>query len=445
MFQRTSSKAKDWRRKKRSVSEISIMQLQARRESRRTKSKYSVVSSTGTTCTTGSSKKTFSPVPVRLGLIEENRQEKILVITLLITLFIQTIAIMWNMFALWNESEPEVWHDDVQTKTAKSLITITCVIMTVLVILIRLIDLKQLPEGTSLRRYYSFIISESIFLMLHIPPFTFGSFTPEYDVWNILGTSKYYLILEVCKINHPLWLRRYEAAAARAQAKRPPKLIGSFFCWTAMLSQLDPMSFFACMLFLALGMFTMWIYFMERSSKNFQLADIVDYILSAFFSVPPYNFSALKTMTGRCIKIITGLFSMCYAAVVGWTFGFRVAENAQTVTDLLDDVNEYIKVRHESAKIIQTWWKEILKQNNSNVISTFLKGTKALPSSWSKAIASLRNEKMRTMVTRLDLMTEMDKIRMHIVDLKSSNERLTKSNEDLRNLLATFLKEEREL
>jgi len=409
------------------------MQLQARRESRRTKTKYSVVSSTG-------SPRTFTSVsvPVRLGLIEENKQEKMLVTTLLIMLFIQTIAIMWNMFALWNESEPEVWHDDIQTKTAKSIITITCIIMTVLVVFIRLIDLRQLPDGTSLRRYYSFIISESIFLMLHIPPFTFGIFSPQYDVWNILGTSKYYLILEICKINHPLWLRRYEAAAARAQAKRPPKLIGSFFCWTAMLSQLDPMSFFACMLILALGMFTMWIYFMERSSKNFQLADIVDYILSAFFSVPPYNFSALKTMTGRCIKIITGLFSMCYAAVVGWTFGFRVAENAQTVTDLLDDVNEYIKVRHESAEIIQKWWKEILKQKRSNVKCTFLKGTSVLPSSWSKAIDSLKKENLRTMVTRIDLMSEMDKIRMHMVDLKSSNEKLIKSNEDLKNLLALF-------
>jgi len=92
---------------------------------------------------------------------------------------------------------------------------------------------------------------------------------------------------------------------------------------------------------------------MERASENFNLINIIDYILSAFFSVPPAEFGALTTYTGRCIKIITGLFSMCYAAVVGWTFGFRVAENAQTVTDLLDDVNEYIKVRHESAVVIQ--------------------------------------------------------------------------------------------
>jgi len=184
---------------------------------------------------------------------------------------------------------------------------------------------------------------------------------------------------------------------------------------------------------------------MERASESFKLADIVDYILSAFFSVPPYNFKALTTYTGRCIKIITGLFSMCYAAVVGWTFGFRVAENAQTVTDLLDDVNEYIKVRHTSAESIQKWWKDILRQRLSNVECTFLKGNSVLPKSWSRAIDSLRKEKLRSMVTRIDLMSEMDKIRMHMVDLKLSNEELTKSNEDLRILLLASLKEDKKV
>jgi len=71
-----------------------------------------------------------------------------------------------------------------------------------------------------------------------------------------------------------------------------------------------------------------------------------------------------------------------------------------------------------------------------------LKGNSFLPSSWSKAIDSLKKEKLRSMVTRIDLMSEMDKIRLHMVDLKTSNEKLTKSNEDLRNLLMDSLREE---
>jgi len=281
--------------------------------------------------------------------------------------------------------------------------------------------------------------------MIHVPPLKFGVFQTEDDVWNILGTAKYYLFLELCKINHPLWLRRYEAAAARVQANRPPRLIGSFFCWTAMLSQLDPLSFFACMLLIAMAMFLLWIYFMERASESFDLVNIIDYILSAFFSVPPANFEALSTYTGRCIKIITGLFSMCYAAVVGWTFGFRVAENAQTVTDLLDDVNEYINVRNESAKVIQQWWKEVLKHKRSHTDFTFLKGTSALPKSWSKAFDSLKKERLKSMVTRMDLISEMDKIRKHMDDLRLSNEELTKSNDELRILLLDTLKNDTEM
>jgi len=349
--QKPIRKEKQQTKRKRSVSEISIMQLRARRESRRTKcKKYRSGVKHRKTVT-----KTVSSIPIRSGLVEENERSRKYVFALVITLLIQTIAIMWNLFALWSWKEPKIWHNNIQTTTAKAIITITCIIMTVLVVLIRLIDLKQLPEGSPRTRYHCFIALESFFLMIHVPPEKFGIFKPDEDVWNILCTAKYYLLLEICKIYHPLWLRRYEAAAARAQANRPPRLIGSFFCFTAMLSQLDPMSFFAWMLVLALGMFTMWIYFMERASETFKLADIIDYILSAFFSVPPYNFKALTTYTGRVIKVITGLFSMCYAAVVGWTFGFRVAENAQTVTDLLDDVNDYIKVRHESAKTIQAW------------------------------------------------------------------------------------------
>lgn len=445
MFRRvkTSSKEKLVPRRKRSVSEISIMQLQARREARRTKSKKWISGSTAVK--TVNTNRTFPTIPISMGLLEENERQRKYVFALLVTLFIQTIAIFWNMFALWNSNEPKVFNDNVQTKSAKFLITFTSILMTVLVIFIRLIDLKQLPEGSPRHRYNSFIALESFFLMLHVPPISFGMFEPDDDVWNILGTAKYYLVLETCKIYHPLWLRRYEAAAARAQANRPPRLIGSFFCWTALLSQLDPMSFFACMLVLALSMFTMWIYFMERASESFKLEDIIDYILSAFFSVPPYNFNALTTYTGRCIKLITGLFSMCYAAVVGWTFGFRVAENAQTVTDLLDDVNEYIKVRHESAETIQKWWKDILRQRSSNVECTFLKGNSVLPKGWSRAIDSLKKEKLRSMVTRIDLMSEMDKIRIIMVELKSSNEELTKSNEDLRILLLASLKEEKEL
>jgi len=178
------SKEKSLPRRKRSVSEISIMQLRARREARRTKSKWTTRRNTTTvkTVNTVNTKRTFSTVPIRLGLLEENKRQRMYVLALLITLFIQTIAIFWNMFALWNPDEPKVWNDNIQTTMAKCLITFTCIVMTWIVILIRLIDLKQLPNGSARRRYNSFIALESFFLMIHVPPVKFGMFGPDDDV-----------------------------------------------------------------------------------------------------------------------------------------------------------------------------------------------------------------------------------------------------------------------
>merc|ERR1719320_398825 len=220
------------------------------------------------------------------------------------------------------------------------------------------------------------------------------NFNVEDDLWNILGTAKYYLLFELCKINHPLWLRRYEAAAARVESNRPPQLIGSFFCFTGILSQFDPIVCFALLLVIALGMFTLWIWFMERTSINFNLLDTIDYVLSAFFNVPTADPQVLRTLTGRTIKILTGLFSMFYGAVIGWTFGFRVAENTQTVTDLLEDVNVYINIRQREARKIQTWWRKLKGQDKKKSICP---PGQRMEMRWSKVLSSVREGKLKKM------------------------------------------------
>jgi len=101
---------------------------------------------------------------------------------------------------------------------------------------------------------------------------------------------------------------------------------------------------------------------MERAQKNFDILIMIDHVLSSFFSVPPANLKALQTQTGRNIKILTGLFSMCYTAVVGWTFGFRVAEHSQTVKDLKHDLDANLfyqpEIYKEKAVTIQRWWRK---------------------------------------------------------------------------------------
>jgi len=219
-----------------------------------------------------------------------------------------------------------------------------------------MLDRKQLcgKGGDSYVVFY-----EALVLMCHIPPFSLGFFSPRDDAWNIIGTVKLYLISELVKINHPLWKKRYDINAARIEARRQPYLIGSFFCLTESLSQLHPFLVFLCIVLVFVGMFIVWIYFMERAQKNFDILIMIDHVLSSFFSVPPANLKALQTMTGRNIKILTGLFSMCYTAVVGWTFGFRVAEHSQTVKDLTHDLDANLfyqpEIYKEKAVTIQRW------------------------------------------------------------------------------------------
>merc|ERR1719285_1345901 len=107
-----------------------------------------------------------------------------------------------------------------------------------------MLDRKQLHgKGETKQIFY-----EALVLMWHIPPFSFGLLSADYDAWNIIGTMKLYLLAEVLKINHPLWKQRYEINAGRIKVCRPPYLIGSFFCLTESLSQFHPLQVFFCIL-----------------------------------------------------------------------------------------------------------------------------------------------------------------------------------------------------
>jgi len=185
----------------------------------------------------------------------------------------------------------------------------------------------------------------------------------------------------VVKVNHPLWKQRYDINEARIQDCRPPYLIGSFFCVAESLSQLQPLLTFFYIMLVFLGMFTMWIYLMERAKVNFDIMIMIDHVLSSFFSVPPADLKALQTITGRNIKILIGFFSMCYTAVVGWTFGFRVTEHAQTVKDLTQDLDSYIFYCpdnwYEPTVTIQRWWRKqrtFLKVGKLKISDSYQRG-----------------------------------------------------------------------
>merc|ERR1719320_906737 len=111
------------------------MQLNARREARRGTGKSNVIQEDPLVGLE-------SDVPLTRALVEENRSMRFHLIMLVSTLCLQTIAIFWNMFSLWDPEEPDIWHNNWQTNTSKSIITFSCAMLVVIVVRIRLIDLR---------------------------------------------------------------------------------------------------------------------------------------------------------------------------------------------------------------------------------------------------------------------------------------------------------------
>lgn len=357
---------------------------------------------------------------MRFAADEENDAVRRYISYLLLSLGFQTIGIFWNVIAVWDSNMPDLWHDDWQRLVSKCIITITCIINTTLVYLIRKIDQRQLPDIH--RTVWDFAF-ELFIVLLHIPPWSWGVLTIQDDVWNILGTAKLYLLAELVKINHPIWLRRYEVNAARLEWSKRSHLVGTTFCFSRAITELDPVFIFISLLMLFLGMFITWIYIMERSHRQFELWNMLDHVLSAFFSVPPANHGALQTLTGRNLKMFVGLFSMFYAAVVGWTFGFRVAEKKQFVRDMLYDLDSNLKLQETNAIVIQRWWKRV--KGVRKCPKVYLRRSVKSRSVWRVIKAAKR-------IHNVDIIMDLEATRKELAALTALNSELTKSSEKLK-------------
>jgi len=370
------------------------------------------------------------PVLLWLDNKEENDIVRSYIRYLIFLLVVQTIAILCNVLLVWDPRNPDVWVANWQTITSKSIISATCVMLTILTYCLRKIDQKQLPAVE--RRTDFLLVLELIFLMIHIPPITLGCFGAENDVWNVMGTAKLYLLAEILKVNHPFWIRRYEINAARNEERSLSYLVGTMFCFSQTLTKLDPIFIFISFLMLLLGMFTTWIYIVERSQKRFDIWIMLDHVLSTFFSVPPADHGALQTLTGRNIKMLVGLFSMFYAAVVGWTFGFRVAENKQFLEDMLNDLNANLKLQEKNATIIQRWWREVSKAKKNNKV---LKKKRVRPGVVWRLVERIDGLPDVNILDNLrSARRELSEVGVTNCELKKSNERLTRSHQEMINL-----------
>jgi len=356
---------------------------------------------------------------------------------LVATLGVNIGAIFWSMLALWNPKQRTMWYDNWQTRASKWIITFTCLTMATLVLLIRKLDLKQL-SGEKRSRYHMFIALETLLLFVHVPPVSFGAFDEKVDLYNIYGIFKLYLLFELFKIKHPLWLRRYEVASSQASVSGPPVFVGNFFCVSCLSLDYDLTSVFLYVACAIISVCTITIYFMERWGNNFDLSNAMDDIFSGMVRVPrachlPWSCGGyVSTRTYGGIKVFIGGVYFFNRALLGWTFGFRLAENSETVDDLLNDVKDYIRYRHSMAQVIQKWWREQRENRLSG-------RRKECHVNWRRALVVMRERSIKNTITKADLMVEMEKTWKDVLALRETNKKLVISNQELRRLLLVFL------
>lgn len=400
--------------------------LQTKKSSRRSKTKLNL--------------EKIRLMPVTCEDITDNIIGQRYVYLLVGTLGVNMTAIFWSMLALWNPGQPNVWYDNWQTRASKWIISITCLTMATLVLLIRILDLKQLP-GARRSRYHLFIALETFLLFVHVPPVSFGAFDEKVDLYNIYGIFKLYLLFELFKIKHPLWLRRYEVASSQAKVSGPPVFVGNFFCVSCLSLDYDLTSVFLYVATAIISVCTITIYFMERWGSNFDISNAMDDIFSGMVHVPRAchlkgscdGYVSTKTYGG--IKVFIGAVYFFNRALLGWTFGFRLAENSETVDDLLTDVKDYIRYRHSMAQLIQKWWREQRENRLSG-------RQKKCHVNWRRALVVMRERSIMAL-TKTDLMGEMEKTWKDVLALRETNKKLVKSNQELKRLLLVFLKRPR--
>jgi len=157
--------------------------------------------------------------------------------------------------------------------------------MAYLVLMIRKLDLKQI-QGKKRRDYGFFIALESLLLLAHVPPFRFGSIGAKEDLYNIYGVFKIYLLLELIKIKHPLWLRRYQVASSQDNVAGSPVFVGNFFCVSCLSVDYDLTCFYLLATCALVSLCAITVYFVERWVNSYNFSNSVDGILSDMAHVP---------------------------------------------------------------------------------------------------------------------------------------------------------------
>jgi len=282
-------------------------------------------------------------------------------------ILINTIALLHGtsimsatiMFVIGWEADRLQWSHTVSREVCKCIISLCTLLAFVCTVVVR----SEQHREFKYPRLTMMLLIEYIFILLHVPPFTFW---PEdgwekgwMDTWNILVFVRSYIIYEVLRVRSPLWRLRRINFDNRGD---PSKVTGFYYFKYSMSS--NPLKFFGCSSVVLMVLLSGSMLIFERSYQpDMDFRHCIYYMIIVFTSVGLGDVVCI-TWQGRMLTIASAVTGFVFLSIcVG--FLFEAIEMHDVEMEIKENhlkIMAWIEYRNFAAILIQRWWRKRSKK-----------------------------------------------------------------------------------
>jgi len=278
-------------------------------------------------------------------------------------ILINTIALLHGtsilsatiMFFIGWEPDRLQWTHTVSREVCKCVISLCTLLAFACTVVVRSDQHREFKYP----RLTMMLLIEYLFILLHVPPFTFW---PEdgwekgwMDTWNILVFVRSYIIYEVLRVRSPLWRLRRINFDNRGD---PSKVTGFYYFKYSMSS--NPLKFFGCSSVVLMVLLSGSMLVFERSYQpDMDFRHCIYYMIIVFTSVGLGDVVCI-TWQGRMLTIASAVTGFVFLSIcVG--FLFEAIEMHDVEMEIKENhlkIMAWIEYRNFAAILIQRWWRK---------------------------------------------------------------------------------------
>jgi len=268
------------------------------------------------------------------------------------------------MFVIGWEADRLQWTHTVSREVCKCIISLCTLLAFACTVVVR----SEQHREFKYPRLTMLLLIEYIFILLHVPPFTFW---PEdgwekgwMDTWNILVFVRSYIIYEVLRVRSPLWRLRRINFDNRGD---PSKVTGFYYFKYSMSS--NPLKFFGCSSVVLMVLLSGSMLIFERSYQpDMDFRHCIYYMIIVFTSVGLGDVVCI-TWQGRMLTIASAVTGFVFLSIcVG--FLFEAIEMHDVEMEIKENhlkIMAWIEYRNFAAILIQRWWRKRSKKTKQPI------------------------------------------------------------------------------